>query len=52
MPPPPVPPADAWRTIAVHVTVSCDGFKPLDFDWTAATADERHVLVAKSPKPR
>lgn len=44
------PPADAWRTIPVHVTVQVKGYEPLVFDWTAATADQRHVLVAKSPE--
>jgi hypothetical protein len=40
------PPADVWRTIPVHVRVDgLYGFQPLEFDWTAATADAPHVLV-------
>lgn len=47
------PPADAWRTIPVHVKVVKDGCEPLTFDWTAATGDAEHRLVAapaESPK--
>jgi hypothetical protein len=43
-------PADAWRTIPVHVKVTCDGFEPLAFDWTAATAGAEHPLVPLPPK--
>jgi hypothetical protein len=43
-------PADAWRSVPVRVTVTCDGFEPLAFEWTAATADTPRVLVPKSPK--
>jgi hypothetical protein len=44
------PPADAWRTVPVHVKVAVAGYAPLEFDWTAATADTPHVLIPESPK--
>lgn len=44
------PPADAWRSVPVRVTVTCDRYETLTFDWTAATADAPRVLVPKSPK--
>jgi len=44
------PPADAWRTVPVHVKIVKPGCEPLEFDWTAATADAPHALVASPPK--
>lgn len=44
------PPADAWRSVPVRVTVTSEGFEPLSFEWTAATADTPRVLVPRSPK--
>jgi len=44
------PPADAWRTVPVHVKIVKDGCAPLEFDWTAATADAPHPLLALSTK--
>lgn len=43
------PPADAWRTVPVRVTVDVEGCEPLKFSWTAATADVERRLVALSP---
>jgi hypothetical protein len=43
------PPADAWRTVPVHVKIVKPGCEPLEFDWTAATADAPHALVASPP---
>jgi len=43
------PPADAWRTVPVHVKIVKPGCEPLEFDWTAATADAPHALVACPP---
>ena len=39
------PPPDALRTIPVHVSIRHPDFEPLDFDWTADTASETHLLV-------
>jgi hypothetical protein len=44
------PPADAWRTVPVHVKVTVPFLSPLEFDWTAATADAEHRLAASPPK--
>jgi hypothetical protein len=44
------PPPDAWRVVPVHVKVVRDGCEPLTFDWTAATADAEHRLVAIPPE--
>jgi hypothetical protein len=46
------PPADAWRTVPVHVKIVKSGCEPLAFDWTAATADTPHALVASPPDSR
>ena len=35
------------RPDVLVVEVVCDGFRPLTFSWTAATASERHVLEAE-----
>jgi hypothetical protein len=45
-----IPPADAWRTVPVRVRAYVPGYRLLEFDWTAATADEPRVLVANSSK--
>jgi hypothetical protein len=44
------PSADAWRNVVVHVEISRFGYEPLRFDWTAATADAEHRLVAIPPE--
>ena len=42
-------PDDAWRALRVHVTVSVPRCEPLEFVWTAATADIEHLLVPLPP---
>ena len=43
--------ADAWRTIPVHVKVVVEDCEPLEFVWTANTADDEHTLVPLPPRP-
>ncbi len=43
-------PADAWRTVPIHVKASVRGYWQLAFDWTPATAGERHALVPIRPR--
>lgn len=43
-------PADAWRSVPVHVTVTVDKHLPLKFVWTGATADLEHRLVPLPPR--
>ncbi len=46
------PPPDAWRTVPVHVKIVKPGCEPLEFDWTAATADAPHRIVPLPPNSR
>ena len=45
------PPADAWRSIPVSVTVTVPRCEPLEFVWTAATAEEERQLIPLPPRP-
>jgi hypothetical protein len=47
-----VPPSDAWRSVPVRVTVTCEDCEPLAFEWRATTADETHTLVRRTGASR
>lgn len=38
---------DEWRTVPIHVKVSCEGYAPLEFDWTLDGDHPRRTLVRR-----